>query len=87
MPRPACPRCGERDCSRKKREGLWQRFILPRFGWFPWRCSACQRVFLVRERGKSKRKKDEAGQFHTSHQPGQPLPSHDNGSHNQFDEE
>ncbi len=73
MPRPACPKCGERQCSRKKRQGLWQRFILPSFGWFPWQCSSCRRVFLVKERGKSKRKKFKAGHSYTAFQPGQPI--------------
>jgi hypothetical protein len=61
MPRPACPKCREQACSRKKRLGLFQRFILPRLGWFPWQCGSCQRVFLVKERGKSKRKKHVPG--------------------------
>jgi hypothetical protein len=56
MPRPSCPRCGAPQCSRRKREGLLQILIYPRFGLFPWRCSACRKVFLLKERGKSRRR-------------------------------
>ncbi len=74
MPRPNCSKCGEQQCSRTKRVGLWQRFILPRFGRFPWQCSSCGKIFLVKERGKSKRRRFEGGQIYTPWQPGQPLP-------------
>jgi len=56
MPRPSCPRCGAPQCSRRKREGLFQIFLYPRFGLFPWQCSACRKVFLMKERGRSKRR-------------------------------
>jgi len=52
---------------------LWERFVLPRLGWYPWQCSSCRRVFFVKERGKSKRKKFAPGQTYTSWQPGQPV--------------
>lgn len=71
MPRPACPKCKELQCSRKKRVGLWQRFILPRFGWFPWECTSCRKVFLIKERGKSKRRHPKTSQTYNPDQPDQ----------------
>jgi hypothetical protein len=41
---------------RRKREGLFQILIAPHLGLYPWHCSACRKVFLVKERGKSKNK-------------------------------
>jgi hypothetical protein len=55
MPRPACPKCGEEQCSRRKREGFFQILIYPSLGWYPWQCSTCRKVFVVKERGRSKR--------------------------------
>ncbi len=55
MPRPACPKCGEKHCSRRKREGIVQILVWPRLGWYPWQCGACRHVFIVKFRGKSKR--------------------------------
>ena len=69
MPRPACPKCKERQCSRKKRDGLWQRFILSRLGWYPWQCTSCRKIFLVKERGKSKRKAFVSGQTIPGYKP------------------
>jgi hypothetical protein len=82
MPRPACPKCKARECSRKKRQGLFERFILPRLGWYPWQCSSCRKVFLVKERGKRKRKPFAPGQNYTQWRAGdapspQPLHEHD----------
>jgi predicted RNase H-like nuclease len=57
MPRPACPKCGEKQCSRRKREGFFQILIYPSLGWYPWQCSSCRKVFVVKERGKSKRRR------------------------------
>jgi hypothetical protein len=36
--------------------GLFQVLIAPRLGLFPWHCDACRKLFLVKERGKSKNK-------------------------------
>jgi hypothetical protein len=62
MPRPVCPKCAEKHCSRRKREGFVQIFIWPRLGWYPWQCSACRHVFTVKFRGKSKRKRSINGE-------------------------
>jgi hypothetical protein len=62
LPRPACPKCGEKHCSRRNREGLIQLLIWPRLGWYPWQCGACRHVFIVKFRGKSKHKRPTDGQ-------------------------
>ena len=49
-------RMRRKECSRRKREGFVQIFIYPRLGWFPWQCGSCRNVFIVPERGKSKRR-------------------------------
>jgi predicted RNA-binding Zn-ribbon protein involved in translation (DUF1610 family) len=89
MPRPACPKCGERQCSRRKREGLFQRFFLSRLGWFPWQCSSCRKIFLVKERGKSKRRPSAGDRvIGSSHQPLQSSFSHEEESfHDELSDE
>ena len=76
MPRPSCPKCGEKECSRRKREGFLQIFIYPRLGWFPWQCGSCRNVFIVPERGKSKRRR-RTGE-HTASSPTKPHPTRAN---------
>ncbi len=56
MPQPTCPKCQKGVCTRVKREGWFQTELLPRFGYFPWECSSCRKVSLLKRRGQRKRK-------------------------------
>ena len=47
--RPYCSHCDGITLDRRVRVGFWQRAVLPRFGYFPWECSLCRRVFLLRQ--------------------------------------
>jgi hypothetical protein len=41
-----------------------QRFVLHRFGLFPWECSGCRTVFMFKNRGKLKRRRRTTGEVH-----------------------
>ena len=58
---PTCPRCGALRCSRVKRHGFFQRYILPYFERYPWECGGCRLVFLAGSRGATKRRRHSAG--------------------------
>jgi hypothetical protein len=79
LPRPACSKCKSLDCSRVKRDGLMQTLVLPRFGYFPWKCTSCGNVFLIKERGKSKRHRsgEKPGDPDVVGAPGSGLPMKD----------
>ena len=58
-----CPKCGRNKMYRTRRRGFWRRFILPRFGYFPWKCESCKSVVSLKKRGVHRRK-------HTQNLPG-----------------
>jgi hypothetical protein len=43
---------------------LLQKFVLHRFGMYPWECSGCRKIFLFKSRGKLKRKRRSTGEVH-----------------------
>jgi hypothetical protein len=50
-----CLKCGGGIAIRINRSGFLQRKVLSHFGYYPWKCGACGRVFLVRRRGERPR--------------------------------
>lgn len=48
---PACPKCKNTRTKRVRREGLLQRFLFNRLGYFPWKCSHCGTRYLSKSRG------------------------------------
>jgi hypothetical protein len=61
---PLCPKCNSARTARVKRTSLMQRFVLHRFGLFPWECSGCRTVFMFKNRGKLKRRRRTTGEVH-----------------------
>jgi ssDNA-binding Zn-finger/Zn-ribbon topoisomerase 1 len=55
-----CPACGTQTLRRTAREGFMQRAIYPRFGYYPWKCSGCQAVQLIKNRGARRRRTNSA---------------------------
>ena len=47
---PICPHCENIELRRQGRVGLWQRVVLSRFGFYPWECGLCRRIFMLRQR-------------------------------------
>jgi len=47
-----CMKCGGGIAIRINRIGFWQRKVACRFGYYPWKCGGCGRVFLFRRRGQ-----------------------------------
>jgi ribosomal protein L37AE/L43A len=47
-----CPSCKNTTSMRVNRNGFWQRKVLGRFGFYPWKCGSCGIVFLFRRRGQ-----------------------------------
>jgi hypothetical protein len=50
-----CPKCYSHRIRRVAREGFLYVKLAPFFGRYPWRCSACGEVCLLKERGEVKR--------------------------------
>ncbi len=48
---PACPKCGSTGSSRIRRQGIFNRYVAPYLGLFPWECGVCRKTFLARGRG------------------------------------
>jgi len=46
-----CLKCGGGIAIRINRSGFLQRKVFSHFGFYPWKCGACGRIFLVRRRG------------------------------------
>jgi hypothetical protein len=60
-----CLKCGGGVAIRINRSGFWQCKVLGHLGYYPWKCGACGRVFMVRrrsERPRSKKRRTERGQ-------------------------
>jgi hypothetical protein len=49
-----CRRCGGTRLSRTRRQGLFQEYVLPLLGLFPWECGDCRRILLLKTRGRTK---------------------------------
>jgi hypothetical protein len=47
-----CPKCTSYRIRRIKREGFLRTSVAPLFGFYPWRCSTCGTVQLLRTRGR-----------------------------------
>lgn len=47
-----CTKCQSERMRRIKREGFLHIRVAPLFGYYPWRCSTCATVQLIRARGK-----------------------------------
>ncbi len=48
--KPHCPHCDGIELRRQGRFGFWQRAVLPRFGYYPWECGLCRRIFMLQQR-------------------------------------
>ena len=59
MPSPACPKCHAVHSRRVRQDGLLQRTVLRRLGYYPWECRFCKTTFAVKNRGESRRGKAE----------------------------
>jgi hypothetical protein len=51
MSSPKCPDCGSDRTYRIDRKGFLAKHVYPWFGFFPWECTFCWRVFRARNRG------------------------------------
>ncbi len=49
--RISCPSCKTKSLRRVSRKGFWQKHILTLFGYYPWECITCRKVYRFRERG------------------------------------
>lgn len=59
-----CPKCHSFRIRRIRREGFLRKRLAPIFGYYPWRCSTCGTVQLLKARGKRARRR-EAGNTST----------------------
>jgi hypothetical protein len=46
-----CTKCGASAAIRINRSGFMERRVLGYFGYYPWKCGECGRVFFFRSRG------------------------------------
>ena len=46
-----CPVCGRGILTRCGRKGPWEKYVLPLFGVFPWRCGRCRTRLRLSDRG------------------------------------
>lgn len=53
-----CKKCKSYRIRRIKREGYLQTKVAPLFGFYPWRCSNCGTVQLLKMRGRPARKRN-----------------------------
>ncbi len=51
MSQRSCPKCHTLQIRRVKQQGLLQKLILQKLGYFPWECRFCKATFIRRERG------------------------------------
>ena len=56
----ACQRCGGEKVHRVYREGFLQEVVYPWFGYFPWRCTACGYLAMLRKRHRMRMHDGEA---------------------------
>ena len=76
---PPCPHCKSPVTRRARRTGLLQNVVYPRLGLFPWECTACRRIFLVKQRAKSRHRhaQDDFEPSLSSETPDPSIPEHD----------
>lgn len=60
-----CPRCGSDYLKRMRRLGIVQARIYPLFGYYPWKCTKCLGMFVLRMRSQSKRLKERSEEIAT----------------------
>src|SRR5215471_637098 len=48
-----CPRCGGFRTTRAHRRSFFEKAVLFRFGYFPWKCIDCSRRFVAKDRGRN----------------------------------
>jgi hypothetical protein len=53
-----CPKCKSYRIRRIKREGFLRVRLAPLLGFYPWRCSTCGTVQLLKTRGRPVRKRN-----------------------------
>jgi len=53
-----CTNCESYRIRRIKREGFLRVKLAPMFGYYPWRCSTCGTVQLLKSRGRPARKRN-----------------------------
>jgi DNA-directed RNA polymerase subunit RPC12/RpoP len=51
----ACPRCRGYHTTRAHRRSFFQKFVLFRLGYFPWKCIDCNHRFFSQDRGHNLR--------------------------------
>ena len=51
----ACPRCRSYHTTRAHRRSFFQKIVLFRLGYFPWKCIDCAHRFLSKDRGHNLR--------------------------------
>ena len=49
-----CRQCGSSQVYRVFRQGYLQERIYPLFGFYPWKCKACDQGMLLRKRKRSR---------------------------------
>ena len=58
-----CASCESYRMRRIKREGFLRERLAPLFGYFPWRCSNCGAIQMLRSRGEQRHSRDAANQL------------------------
>lgn len=53
----SCQRCGSGRVRRVYREGFLQINIYPLLGYYPWRCTQCGHVVMLRKRRRTRKRK------------------------------
>jgi len=56
--RMPCPGCHQISMHRVRRSGFLEKWILPKFGYYPWECTNCGIKKLLKARGKQHRRKE-----------------------------
>jgi hypothetical protein len=53
-----CPACRTQTLRRTERKGFMQRLIYAGFGYYPWKCSTCKSIQLIKNRGRRRRRRN-----------------------------
>ncbi len=51
-----CSKCKSHKIHRIQREGFFRIKLAPFFGYFPWQCSTCDKVQMLKARGSKRRR-------------------------------
>jgi hypothetical protein len=65
-----CEKCGRGELVRTGRTSVLERHLYSRFGFYPWVCTICRKVTVLRDRGerrKSKRTPESEREFSRKH--------------------